>query len=475
MLMLDENQRREVWKRVIDAIETYAREIDKSRVTPELDLGKIRSLLKPFDFRQPMDPLAALEVAVESLWRFQVHTPHPRYYGLFNPAPTTMGIAADALVAAFNPQLAAWSHSPEASEIEMHLVQAFGRRFGYDPGSIDGTFASGGAEANHTGVLAALVNSFTEFASAGVRAVRAQPVFYISSEGHHSFQKAARLSGIGTDAVREIKVGKDLRIDLDSLRAAIAEDRAAGLAPFLLVATAGTTSSGIVDPLKDMADLASKEGLWLHVDAAWGGAAILVPELKDILEGIEEADSITFDAHKWLSVPMGAGLFLTRHREILTRTFQTSTAYMPSESRRFEVPDPYSHSMQWSRRFIGLKVFLSLAVAGWEGYETAVRRQTAMGHLLKEKLEDAGWRITNRTRLPVACFVDAQAEAGESGEYLDAIAREIVEAGKAWISTTRVGGRPVLRACITNYRTGADDVGVLIEDLGWARKRVAAR
>jgi glutamate/tyrosine decarboxylase-like PLP-dependent enzyme len=324
-------------------------------------------------------------------------------------------------------------------------------------------------------VLAALVNSFTEFASAGARAVRGQPVLYISTEGHHSFQKAARLSGIGTNAVREIGVGKDLRIDLESLRAAIAEDRAAGLAPFLLIATAGTTSAGVVDPLKEMAGIARAEDLWLHVDAAWGGAAILVPELKDVLEGIERADSITFDAHKWLSVPMGAGLFLTRHRDILTRTFETSTTYMPSESRRFDVPDPYSHSMQWSRRFIGLKVFLSLAVAGWEGYETAVRRQSAMGHLLKERLDAAGWQITNRTRLPVACFVDAQTEGGDSGEYLDAIAREIVEAGKAWISTTRVGGQPVLRACITNYRTTADDIGVLIEDLDWARKRVVAR
>jgi len=178
------------------------------------------------------------------------------------------------------------------------------------------------------------------------------------------------------------------------------------LAPFLVAGTAGTTGAGIIDPLPALADLCARERLWLHVDAAWGGAAALVPEMRSVLAGIERADSITFDAHKWLSVPMGAGIFLTRHRDILDRTFRITTEYMPREAEGMEVTEPYTHSMQWSRRFIGLKVFLTLAVAGWDGYAAAIRHQAAMGDLLRRELSENGWEIVNPTALPVVCFRD---------------------------------------------------------------------
>src|SRR5207249_952234 len=143
------------------------------------------------------------------------------------------------------------------------------------------------------------------------------------------------------------------------------------------------TSAGAIDPIPDLAGIAEREGLWYHVDAAWGGAAALLPELRPRLAGIERADSITFDALKWLSVPMGAGIFLTRHPSILERTFGTGTSYMPRDAAGLDVVDPYSHSMQWSRRFIGLKVYLSLLVAGWDGYAAAIRHQVAMGDRLR--------------------------------------------------------------------------------------------
>src|SRR5262249_23984119 len=149
------------------------------------------------------------------------------------------------------------------------------------------------------------------------------------------------------------------------------------------------------DPLAEIAAIAEAEKCWFHVDATWGGAAALVPELRAMLAGIEQADSIAFDVHKWLSVPMGAGLFLTLHPEILTRTFQTATAYMPRETGKVGVVDPYAHSMQWSRRFIGLKLFLSLAVAGWEGYAAAIHHMTAMGEVLRNELGEGGWEIVN--------------------------------------------------------------------------------
>jgi glutamate/tyrosine decarboxylase-like PLP-dependent enzyme len=469
-LSLDPSLRKELWQRLAEVIENYTIHVDEARVTPELDPEKLRSLLKPFDFKHPHDPIEAINFVVDGLWQHQVHVSHRRYFGLFNPAPTTMAIVADALAAAFNPQLAAWSHSPFAVEIEQQLVRAFAERFGYDPKNSAGTFASGGAEANHTGLLAALVHSFPNFARAGLRGIDAQPVFYVSSQSHHSFMKAARLCGLGTDAVREIPINDDWQMDVRILESQIAKDRRDGFAPFLIVATAGTTNAGVVDPIPSLADIAKQETLWLHVDAAWGGAAVLVAELRDALAGIECADSITFDAHKWLSVPMAAGLFLTRHREILNKTFRITADYMPREAAGMDVIDPYIHSMQWSRRFIGLKVFLSLAVAGWKGYEEAIRHQAEMGDLLRKKLEAADWRVVNKTRLPAVCFVDAKSPRGRTVSYIEALTRAVLASGEAWISSIRINhDTAALRACITNFRTTSQDLDVLVQTLNQAR------
>jgi glutamate/tyrosine decarboxylase-like PLP-dependent enzyme len=464
MLLLDEAARDKLWRKLGATLEAYVRGIAEHRVSPELDPAGLRRMLSEFDFREPRDPIAAVEWAAECLWRQQVHTPHPRYYGLFNPAPTTMGIAADTLVAAFNPQMAAWSHSPFAAEVERHLVRTFGERFGYDASRTDGTFASGGAEANHTALLAALVNAFPLFGDEGVRALKGDPVFYASAESHHSFAKAAKLCGIGREALRLVPVDDELRMNVVALRAAIARDRTAGRLPFLLVATAGTTNAGAIDPLEEIASIAGDEKLWLHVDAAWGGAAALCARLRPLLDGIERADSITFDAHKWLSTPMGAGLFLTRHPDILDRTFRTVTAYMPKEAAGLDVVDPHLHSMQWSRRFIGLKVFLSLASAGWEGYDAVISHMTEMGDLLRRELDLSDWETVNRTALPVVCFTDRR------GSQPDRIVQRVVSSGEAWISTTLLAGsRMAIRACITNYRTGESDVRALVASLNRAR------
>jgi glutamate/tyrosine decarboxylase-like PLP-dependent enzyme len=475
MLMLDGETRDALWRSLVEAIEDYTKGVGEARVAPGLSIEgveQIREALAPFDFERPVPALEALDFAVQGLWKWQVHTPHPRYFGLFNPAPTTMSIAADAVVAAFNPQLAAWSHSPLAAEIEQHLVRALAGRFGFDPARAEGTFTSGGAEANHTALSTAITRAFPEVGRRGLLALRSQPVLYVSPQAHHSFLKAARLSGLGTEAVREVRVDSRLRMIPEDLRTYIREDREAGCSPFLVVATAGSTSAGVVDPILDLAQVADEEGgLWLHVDAAWGGAAALVPELRPVLEGTARASSVTFDAHKWLSVPMGAGLYVTRHAGILERTFRVAAGYMPREGASLPVADPYAHSMQWSRRFIGLKVFLSLAVAGWEGYEEAIRHQTAMGDLLRERLREEGWTVVNDTPLPVVCFVSSDPEGkGRSAVFLEGVAARVVASGAAWISTVVLGeAGPALRACITNYRTGPEDLDALVAALGRAR------
>jgi glutamate/tyrosine decarboxylase-like PLP-dependent enzyme len=471
MLQLEPAQRQQVWQTLLEIVEQYLQDVQTLPVTPQVTATALRQHLEPFDFQTPCDPVAALQFVAQELRRAQIHTPHPGYFGLFNPAPTTMGIAADTLVAAFNPQLATWVHSPFAIEVERHLIQQIGQRFGYPLEKVEGTFASGGAEANHTALLTALVNRFPDYLTQGTRGLSGQPVFYISCEGHHSFLKAARLCGLGSVAVREIPLDGQWRLRLDWLREQLRHDVRDGHLPFLLVGTAGTTSGGIIDPLPELAALARSEKLWFHVDAAWGGAAMLVPELRPHLAGIEQADSITFDAHKWLSVPMGGAMYLTQRRGILEKTFRVAATYMPDAAPVEERNDPYATSIQWSRRFIGLKVFLSLAVAGWEGYAAALRHMTAMGNQLRQMLTAAGWQVVNPTPLPVVCFTLPDAPRGAAGrKQLEQLTERLLALGKSWISVTVLGGDlPVLRACITNYRTQPEDLRQLLQGLRTVR------
>lgn len=417
-------------------------------VTPEEVRGH---LARRYDFVRPVPLPDLLRDVEEMLGRWQVQVTHPRYLGLFNPSVTAASVAADALVAAYNPQLAAWSHAPAANEIERFTLRWLAGKLGYDPETSRGHFTSGGAEANLTAVLVALTRAFPAYAARGARGLEAAPVLYVTSEAHHSFPKIAHMTGIGRDAVRVVAVRDDLKLDLDDLERRVRDDRARGLAPFLVVGTAGTTSAGVVDPLLELAVFCRRERLWFHVDAAWGGAAVLSPRLRPLVAGIARSDSITWDAHKWLSVPMAAGMFFCRHAEALRATFAIRTDYMP-DAGGADVDDPYATTAQWSRRFIGLKVFASLAELGESGYAARVEHQARIGERLREALAEAGWTIENRTPLPVVCFTR---EGIDPGELAERAHREQI----AWISATTLGdGRPVLRACVTSWRTTEADV-----------------
>jgi glutamate/tyrosine decarboxylase-like PLP-dependent enzyme len=465
MLELSREQQEELWAAVVERIRRHPETLRERRATPKLDVEGVRAEVAAYDFSQPLAPSEAVERVAEALLERHVHPPHPRYFGLFNPAATEAGVAGDALAAVFNPNVAAWSHSPWATEVELHLARSLGEQLGLDRARVEGLFVSGGAEANLTAVLTALRAHFPAYRQTGLRGLAAQPVFYVSAECHHSFHRTASVSGLGAAAVRAIPVDGCLRMRPDALEDAIARDRRDGLAPFLVAATAGTTNAGAIDPLVDCEAVARRRGLWYHVDAAWAGAAAVLPEKRILLSGIEKADSVTLDAHKWLSAPMGAGLVLTTRPGALRDAFGEENPYMPREGGA-GVVDLYQHGLQWSRRFHGLKLFLSLLVHGWEGYRAAIRHMFAMGELLDRRLRESDWEVVNATPLPISCFVERDAGA----ERLEAIRGNVFASGAAWISTTRLGGeQPALRACITNFRTGPEDVEALIAALEAAR------
>jgi aromatic-L-amino-acid decarboxylase len=453
-------ERRRAYAQLTELIERHLEKVGDRGVAPTSPYTEFEQRLRGFDFRAPV-PLDELVAATsELLGEGIVHTSHPRYFGLFNPAPTFAGVLADALVAAFNPQLAVTSHAPAAVAIERHVLSFLGDCLGL-PGAA-GSFTSGGAEANLTGLLVALERHFPEATEHGLAAVGKQPTFYVSGEAHDSFVKAARMTGLGQRAARPVAVAGDLTLDVEALRSAVERDRAAGEGPFRVVATAGTTAGGPIDPLPAIADLCGELGLDLHVDAAWAGAVALSERVRPVLDGIERADSVTVDAHKWLSAPMGAGVFLTRHARDLTSTFRVAAGYMPSA----DSSDPYITGAQWSRRFIGLKVFMSLAAAGRPGYAAQIERDCRLGDRLRDRLRESGWEVVNRTPLPVVCFVpDTPATAAE----LARIARAVEASGDAWISVAELAGRPALRACITSYRTTEADLDALCDSLERAR------
>ena len=347
-----------VWDQVGREVDDVLRDIRHLPVSSPIQADQLRRAIESgFDFTQPI-PLEDLTRQVADLLRrYAVHVTHPRYFGLFNPSVTAAGVVADALVALYNPQLATWSHSPAANELERVTLKFFARTLGFDLDTSSANFTTGGLEANLSAVVVALAHRFPTVARDGLASLGATPVIYVTSESHHSFVKICRIVGLGMQALREVPTTASFAMDPRALQDAIDVDKQQGLCPLLIVGTAGTTGGGIVDPLADLADVATASGTWLHVDAAWGGAAALVPRLRPALNGIERADSVTWDAHKWLSVPMGAGMFFCRHADTVRRAFDVTTSYMPPLTEG-EGADQYRTTLQWSRRAIGLKVFM---------------------------------------------------------------------------------------------------------------------
>ena len=435
-------------------------------VTPQLAEAELAARLAAYDFEAPRALPELIEEAADLLEQGSLHATHPRYFGLFVPGVTEAGVVAEALAAVYNAQLGSWWHGPAAAHVERRTLEFFRERIGLPPAA-SGTFTTGGSEANLTGVLAALAAAFPRHPEDGLAGAR--PTLYLSDQGHDSFVKIARTVGLGARAVRRVPSDARQRMDVDALAHAIARDRSDGCAPFLVAATLGTTATGAVDPLPEIADLCARERLWLHVDAAWGGIALLSDALRPHAAGIERVDSVTWDAHKTLPVPMGAGMFFVRDRRFTERVFAVRTAYVPEAQDG--MPDAYQHTLQWSRRFIGLKVFLTLAALGREGLGALVDRQAAMAHLLRRRLGADGWTIANDSPLPVVCFRDAEAPA----ERTTALVRDVVAEGAVWISEVRLpDGRRWLRACITHADAGPGDVEALVAALCRARARLAA-
>ena len=428
-------------------------------VVPRLSTAALNDRLRGYDFEAPRDLAGLVDDVAELLEQGGVQATHPRYFGLFVPGVRPAGVIADAMAAAYNPQLGAAWHHPAASRIEALTLDHLRARLGF-PASSAATFTTGGSEANLTAVLAALASAFPRYPTEGLAALGVRPVLYVSDQAHDSFLKIVRATGLGEGALCRVRSDRRQRLDVEELERTIARHRADGLAPFLVVATVGTTATGAIDPLGPLADVCRRERLWMHADAAWGGLALFSDRLRPHVAGLERADSVTWDAHKTLPVPMGAGMFFCRSRRFTDAVFSVRTGYVP-ESEPGAL-DPYQHTLQWSRRFIGLKVFLTLAEYGAAGVAALIDRQVEIAEHLRETLSARGWRVTNDTPLPLVCFTRPDLAPEEVPTLARAVARE----GRAWISDVRLpGGERWLRACVTHPDSGPEDVRELVEAL----------
>ena len=468
----DSDTRRKLGYRLIDQIDAFFSSLPDRPVQLPADERTYGRLSNPLP-EIGEDAAKVLDEICREMVDKGFHVPSANYFGLMNPTPTYMGVLAEALVAALNPQLATLARSQLASKIENETVRWIGERVGW-PGPFDGTFTSGGNEANFSAMALALATHFPGSVEDGVASIGARPVLYTSSEAHHSIDKSAGLLGLGRSALRRIPVDDTARIDLNQLEAQIQQDRAAGHKPFCVAATAGTTNSGAVDDLPGVAAICKRHNLWMHVDGAYGGAAIFADRHRDVVKGIELADSITIDPHKWLAMPFAAGVVLTSHPESLRQAFAVSTPYMPRIPGP-EVLDNFKVSTQWSRRMNSLKLWLTLQIHGRQAYEEHIHRQMELARYFANWIAGSElFELAAPQTLPILILRVRQPGLSEAQRHAihEAIVQEVTRDGRRWISTTLVNGKSVIRMMVISYLTGHRQIEDLMIALTTAAKNV---
>jgi glutamate/tyrosine decarboxylase-like PLP-dependent enzyme len=390
-------------------------------------------------------------------------------------AGTVPGAAADLLAAGINMNAGGWQLSPSATEIELHLCRWFARELFGLPDTAGGELTSGGAMANFIALKVARDHrAGWDVRNEGVAA--GPPLgLYLSTETHVVSDRAADMLGIGWANVRHVGVDEGFRMRLDELRAAIARDRAEGVRPFAVVGTAGTVSTGAIDPLDELADICEQEGLWFHVDAAYGGPALLAEDLRPLFLGIERADSVAFDPHKWLYTPLPGGCVIVRDMRHLNESFDVAKVNYVVQDKEYTQHgiDLGRHGPSFSRGFWALKVWVSLLAHGRDAYARRISHDAALARYLGARAQERPeFELACPVGLSICCFryvppdlPERQPAARE--RYLSdlnhRLMTEIQLDGRIYCSNAIIGERFVLRACIVNFRTEAEDMDVLLD------------
>ena len=455
---------------VTEIIVDYVRTLDERHVTSDAspaDLERIFGETLPFTGASVDEILAQF---TEHVVPHAMQIPSPRYYGLFNPTPLPIGVWADALASALNQNGAAWRNSPSASVIEAVVLRWLCELVGYEKDSF-GTLTSGGSEANLVGLKCARDKMNKDVRDRGVRAAPKELIVYASEQCHYSFEKSVDILGLGRENLRKVATDDRFHIKLNALRETIEDDLAKGHTPCCIAGTAGATSTGIIEPLDQLADVANEYGVWFHVDAAYGGALAFSEKHKPRLRGIERADSITIDPHKWMFVPFACGATLVKGGgSVLRDAFDITPEYLSEDRGGADVEyDFFRYGQLGTRRFNALKIWMAIKSLGVSGYAEIIERQIELTRYLASQVDTLkDFERVGEVETAVCCFrflpdTTLKMNEAERDNLQRALQQQVERSGEAWISTTVLKGSRVLRVNINSFLTEKRHLDDLIQ------------
>ena len=459
-LLLDSDELRAAGRHLGEFLAAYQEGIASRPVFPVLDRTVIRRLLD--------EPLPAEGRSIEELFAElgadiianSTQIAHPRFLAYVLASSTGVAPFAEAAAAALNQNCNLWTLSPAANAIEQKVISWFSELFAIQGGG--GIITSGGSMANLSALVAARDSREPVVSrSEGLQGGGAPIVLYTSEEAHNSIDKAAALVGLGLNNVVRIPTDDRFRIRLDLLREAVAADRSAGRVSFCVVATAGTITTGAIDPLEELVAYCGEERLWLHVDGAYGAFAVFSSRVRDQLVAAGQADSLTLDPHKLLFMPLEAGCVLFRDPESWQDVFSFPSTYlsMPEEPDLLHYAE---YGPQLSRGFKALKIWWSLRACGINAYTTAIDGVLDLAAYMGELVEaQPTLELLAPVTLTAVCFRVRNLDDAHNAEVLRVLLRD----GLAFLGRARVGGRVCLRACFTNLRTTRADVDAIVEEV----------
>jgi glutamate/tyrosine decarboxylase-like PLP-dependent enzyme len=467
-LAIDAAAFRALGHRLVDQLAECFDALPRGPVTRNESPSGVRRVL---DLSAPLpesgtDPGSLLERTARLLFEHSLFNAHPRFFGYITAAPAPIGVLGDFLASAVNANVGAWTLSPAATEIEAQTVRWIASLVGYAP-DCDGLLVSGGNMSNLVCFLAArAAKASWNVRERGVSGDSGRQLrVYCSAETHTWIQKAADISGLGTSAIRWIPTDASLCMDVSALVRQIEADEAAGDVPAVVVGTAGSVSTGAVDPLPVISAVCKEHDVWFHVDGAYGGFAAAVPDAPNDLRALTLADSIAVDPHKWLYAPLEAGCALVREPGRLREAFSYHPPYYHFDE---EATNYVDYGPQNSRGFRALKVWLALQHAGAAGYRQMIADDIRLSRAMADAVRrsDELELITQALSITTFRYVprDLRPKLGEEAveRYLDALNRNVLDrlqhGGEAFVSNAVVANRYVLRACIVNFHTTRADV-----------------
>ena len=454
---------REVGHQVVELLAEYLEHIEEKPVFPNVEPSTLTKFFAEPLPQNPSSPEKVLAELQEKLLPYCTHVGHPGYMGLITPSPNPVGIIADFICSALNQNIGAYTIGPAAVAMERRTVRWLTDLVGYDA-SAGGNLTSGGMMANFIGLK--LARDSVSGDRTQQDGVREQWAVYASEERHVSVDKAVDAIGLGRAALRALPTDAEFQVRLDALEEAIAADRKRGIRPMCIVGIFGTTNTGAVDPVRELRKIADREGMWLHADAAYGGGMLLSHAWPMRDRGLELADSITIDPHKWFYAPLDAGAILVKDDRRLTASFGMKPSYLTDElDRANERYQYYVHSFEQSRRFRGLKVWMSFKRYGanqiGEWIDNNVRHAK---HLYSMVAKNSEFEAASQPPMSAICirYRGADLDEAQSKELHAEVARRIEESGKFWISTTELKGKTWFRINPVNFRTRTEHMDQLL-------------